>query len=51
MGIVSHRFGYDELAFADLGALFYQVRVLAYHLKRYEINSYKPNQDVAWRAI
>jgi len=39
MGIVSHRFGYDELAFADLGALVDQVRVRACHLRRYGINS------------
>jgi hypothetical protein len=47
MGIVSHRFGYDELAFADLGTLVDLVHVCACHLKRYGINSYKPNQDVA----
>jgi hypothetical protein len=51
VGIVSHRFGYDELAFADLGALVDQVRVRACHLRRYGINSDKPNKDVAWRAI
>jgi len=35
MGIVSHRFGYDELAFADLGTLVDQVRVRTCHLNRY----------------